>query len=201
MLNIAASAEMMAPRDRSHAPRGNAPQKISIAQTGEKNYNYGKPKSKEFKEIASKTHKGKKVTEETRNKLRQYSGSKNSRYGVKLSEEIKRKISESNKGRIFTEEHRKKLSEKKKGTTSWTKGKNMKEIMPEHYEKLRKMATGRPSPNRKKVVVLTKEREILKRFDSIAECAKYFDTHISCIQKVLSGKRKTYKKMIIEFDN
>lgn len=144
---------------------------------------------------------GYKVSEETRTKLKQYKGEKNSRYGVTLSEETKNKISQANKGRKFTDEHKQKLSEAKKGTTNWLKGKKMKDVMPEHYDRFRKMAKGRISPNRKKVVVMNKEREVLNRFDSIKECAEYYNAHISCIQRVLSGKRKTYKKMLIEFDN
>ena len=65
----------------------------------------------EHKKNISKGLSGKKISEETRQKLRKIN------LGKKLSEETKIKISEGNKGKTIPEELRKKASERMKGTT------------------------------------------------------------------------------------
>lgn len=69
---------------------------------------------------------GVKITEETRQKLR------NSHKGKTLPPEQKKKISESNKGRLVSQDTRKKISAANKGRkrkdTPWNKGKEMKTI-------------------------------------------------------------------------
>lgn len=57
----------------------------------------------------SSSRKGCKLSEETKEKLRQ------ANLGKHLSEETKRKCSESNKGKIFSEETKRKISERKLG--------------------------------------------------------------------------------------
>ena len=73
--------------------------KVSIAQRGKLNHNYGK-----------------KASEETRIKMNlAAAGEKNSFYGRKHSEESRKKISQANKGKLKgipkSEEHKKKISE------------------------------------------------------------------------------------------
>lgn len=73
-----------------------AKQKISDAERGEKNHNYGK-----------------RLSEETRRKISE----NNARVwkGKHLPESVKKKLSNANKGRVLSEEHKKKISESEKG--------------------------------------------------------------------------------------
>lgn len=107
-------------------------EKISIATSGEKHHQFGKPLKKETKEKMSLVRKGRRgrkgykqssetiakltekrkrenLSEETLIKMR------NSQLGKKHSEETKEKISKGNKGRIVSEETRKKISEARTG--------------------------------------------------------------------------------------
>ena len=61
--------------------------------------------------------KGKKLTEETKQKIREFN------LGKCLSEEQKEKISKSMLGKTRSSEHCKKISESKKGKIPWNKGK------------------------------------------------------------------------------
>ena len=107
---------------RSDAQKGKVPseetrRKISEANSGEKNANYGVPMSDETKDKISKSNKGKKRTEEQ--KMRQSIASKQRRH----TEETKLKMSNSGKGRRHSEETRKKMSESKKNMSEETKQK------------------------------------------------------------------------------
>ena len=75
--------------------------KLSEANKGEKNHNYGKSLSEETRRKLSEAHKGE----------------KHYNYGKSLSEETRRKISDSLKGKHIPEETRRKLSEAHKGKT------------------------------------------------------------------------------------
>ena len=81
--------------------------KMSLAQSGEKNHNYGKPRSEETKAKISAANKGQ-VPHSV---------------GKPRSEETKAKISAANKGRKFTKEHKLKLSNAKKGKPGYHLGK------------------------------------------------------------------------------
>ena len=71
---------------------------------------------KDAAEAKSKAHKGKKCSEETKNKLREAKkGEKNPMYGKKRPEETKNKIREGNKGKKRSEETKNKLREAQKG--------------------------------------------------------------------------------------
>jgi len=60
----------------------------------------------------SESHKGKKTSEETKQKLSEaLSGKNNPNFGKHHSEVTKQKISESRKGKKFSEEHKQKISE------------------------------------------------------------------------------------------
>jgi hypothetical protein len=75
--------------------------KLSEANKGKNNPNYGKSLSEETKRKMSEANKGK----------------NNPNYGKSLSEETKRKMSEAQKGKTHSEEHKRKNSEVHKGKT------------------------------------------------------------------------------------
>lgn len=77
--------------------------KISIAQTGCKNHNYGKPRSNETKIKISESNKLA-MTEERRQFISSY------RKGSHASDETKYKLSESHKGKKLSDETKQKIS-------------------------------------------------------------------------------------------
>ena len=75
--------------------------KMSIAATGKRNPNYGKPRSEETKNKISKINKGRKVSEETKKKISKTTkGEKSFNYGKPRSEETKNKISKARMGQF-----------------------------------------------------------------------------------------------------
>ena len=105
----------------SHAtPSAETRRKLSEANKGEKNPNFGKTRSEETRRKLSEANTGKTHSEETRRKLSE------AHKGKTLSVEHRRKISEGNKGRTFSEKTRRKLSE-------WQKG---KKLSVEHRRKI-----------------------------------------------------------------
>lgn len=93
-------------------------------------------------------NKGKKMSEETRNKMSE------SRKGKHPSEETKKKLSESNKGKPRSAETRKKLSEAHKGKPSPNKGKKFSE---EHKKKIAEAKKGKHWYNNGKINIRAKE--------------------------------------------
>lgn len=85
-----------------------ARQKISLAQTGNKNF-LGHTHSEETRKKISAAHKGKKLSAETKLKLSLIN------IGNKHTAEARAKISEAGKGRIPSAETRRKISESNKG--------------------------------------------------------------------------------------
>lgn len=83
-------------------------EKISEANKGSNNHNYGKHPSDETRKKLSEASKGRYHSEEAKRKMSE----NNARFflGKKLSEEHKRKIGEAGKGRKHTEESKKKMS-------------------------------------------------------------------------------------------
>lgn len=80
--------------------------------------------SQRMKDIASSTHKGKVISEEQRQFLRDnYSGENHPFYGRKHTEKTKQKISEANKGKKLTEAHKDKLRELSMGEANHFYGK------------------------------------------------------------------------------
>ena len=74
-------------------------EKISKAQRGKLNHNYGKKASKETRKKMSEAQKGRKITEETREKMSEaQSGKKHPFYGKKLPLKTRKKMSEAHKG-------------------------------------------------------------------------------------------------------
>ena len=103
--------------------------KISEAQTGEKNHQYGKPHSEETKRKLSEAKKGE----------------KNPNYGKPRPEETKHKISEAHKGKTLSPEHCQKNSEAKKGEKNPNYGKPRPE---ETKRKISEANKGNPSWNK-----------------------------------------------------
>lgn len=72
--------------------------KKSVAIKGEKNHNYGKPRSETTRKKISKAHQGKIFSAETRKRISESkSGENNPNYGKSFSDERRKKISESAK--------------------------------------------------------------------------------------------------------
>ena len=86
-------------------PKSEIREKLSNAHKGEKNPNFGKPRSEETKRKISAAKKGK----------YNHKGENNGFYGRKHSEETKQKISDAMKGKTFSEETKLKISASKKG--------------------------------------------------------------------------------------
>jgi len=83
--------------------------KMSEANKGRNNPNFGKPLSEETKIKISEARKGKPLSEETKIKISE------ARKGKPLSEEHRRKLSEAHKGKTRSEETKRKISEAHKG--------------------------------------------------------------------------------------
>jgi group I intron endonuclease len=100
-------------------------QKLSEANKGENNPNYGKPLSDETRQKLSEALKGenhpmhgKTHSDKTKQKMSDAkTGGNNPMHGKTLSDEHKQKISETNKGKTRSDETKLKISESKKGKT------------------------------------------------------------------------------------
>lgn len=83
--------------------------KLSESHKGDKNHNYGIPKTDEIKQKISNSNKGKIITDDSRQKLSE------SQKGKIMPVETREKISIALSGRVRTEEHCKNISNGKKG--------------------------------------------------------------------------------------
>ena len=84
---------------------------------GDSNPFYGKTHSMESRKKMSEFHKGKKLSEETKQKISKVTkGENNPRYGKPVSAETREKISEENSGRQFTLEDKLNMSYSKNST-------------------------------------------------------------------------------------
>ena len=108
--------------------------KLSEANKGKNNPNYGKSLSEETKRKMSEVHKGK----------------NNPNYGKSLSEETRRKMSEAHKGKTHSEEHKRKNSEAHKGKTHSEETKKKlseanigKTLSEEHKRKMSEVQKGK----------------------------------------------------------
>jgi len=95
--------------------------KMSDAQKGEKNHNYGKTHSEEQKRKLSEAMKGKTHSEEHKRNISE------AQKGRTHSEETKRKLSEAHKGKTLSDETKRKLSEVNKGENHHMYGKTHSE--------------------------------------------------------------------------
>ena len=96
---------------------------LSRINKGKNNAMYGRKHSKETKEKISRLGRGKKLSEETKEKLRFYAGKNHYMYGKKLSEETKQKIRIGNLGKKHTKTMIKYLSKINKGKNNAMYGK------------------------------------------------------------------------------
>ena len=89
-----------------------ARRKMREAHTGERNFNFGKPKSEETKQKLSEALMGHQVGRETRRKMSEAKkGERHPNYGKPMSVEQRREISKTLIGHPVTEETHRKLSE------------------------------------------------------------------------------------------
>lgn len=186
------------------SPGEEARRHMGSARKGDKNPNYGKPKSDDFKEKVRKKLKGHApyfgkeytMSDETRKKISDtltgkpgLSGSNHPMWGKHHSDEAKKKISEASKGRKMSEETKKKIGEANKGKILSEKTKEKlriankgKHLSEEHKEKLRKAHIGKKqSPE-----IIEKRRQKLIGHHQTTET----------IEKIRSSKTK-YMKMVV----
>lgn len=114
-----------------------AKKRMSEAKKGKTPPNKGKHLSEEQKERLRQVNLGKKQSKETIERRRQ------KLLGHTVSEETRRKISNGHKGKHLSEETRKKLSEINKGKPSPRKGKTFK-LSEDAVEKIRQANLGKP---------------------------------------------------------
>ena len=131
--------------------------------------------SKTHKENLSLAHLGKKLSDETKNKISQNNPNKNKKLSP-LSYEIKNKISESKKGKKLSDETKYKMSISHLGDKNHFFGKK------HSNESLLKI--------RKKIIQLTINDEYIKTWDSLSDAAKNLNINISGISSVLKGNYK-----------
>lgn len=112
------------------------------------------------------------------------------RKGIKLSEETKQKISYSKKGKKISNTE----NYKKFGKDNHFYGKHHSDEAKTKMSLNSKMR-GRKSPNRKPVKCI----ETGKEYQCILDAAKEYNTTITCISRVCSGERKTFKNLHWEF--
>jgi hypothetical protein len=132
--------------------RENIKKMFSEKYAGTGNPNYGKKASEETLRKMSEKAKGRHLTEEAKEKIREasigrtHTVTKESR--IKMSEKAKGRPS-AFKGRHFTEEQRKKLSESCKGRKAWNKGmKGQVKLSDATKEKMSKTRKGMVAHNK-----------------------------------------------------
>ena len=168
-------------------------------RAGKNNHFYGKHHSEETKIKISEANKGKKLSEETKMKMRKKhpmygkkklseehkkkiseakKGKNHPLYGKHLSEETKQKLSKSLEGRQFSEETKQKMSESMKGKN---KGKKRSE------ETKMKISEAK---NKKAICITTG-----KIFNSQTEAAIYYNIVQKNISLCCKGKRNSAGKL------
>ena len=113
------------------------------------------------------SNKGKKVSENTLEKMKAVKGEKHWNYGGHITEEQKKAVSRAQKGKPKSEEHKAHMYKIPKGHIPWNKG------IPSEYTKQ---------------VQCIETKEIFKSMQEASERYPSAGTHIS---QVCSGKRKT----------
>jgi 5-methylcytosine-specific restriction endonuclease McrA len=126
----------MLPKGFKHSEE--ARKKMSEANKGDKNHNFGKHHSEESKKKMSEANKGDK------NHMFGRTGDKHPLFGKHLSEETRKKISEAETGKHHSEESKKKMSEAKIGEKHPLFGKHLSE---ETRKKMSEANKGDKAPN------------------------------------------------------
>ena len=141
--------------------------------------NFGVKFTEERKRNISKAKIGHKVSEETKQKIREkISGENHWNYGKHLKEETKKKISKARKGVKFTEEHKKHMCLWEKGHIPWNKNK-----------KLSKETIDKIIATRKCKTVLCVETNM--EYESIRKAGRETNINHAHIAEVCKGIRKT----------
>jgi group I intron endonuclease len=149
------------------------------------------------RKVRSEQNKGKHLSEETKEKIRiAKKGSRHPLYGKHHTEESKKKMSEAKKDKYHTEETKRKISEANKGKNNHFYGKHHTEATKKKMSEARKgKFVGGKSPNAKKVRI----KETNQIFDTITECAKFFNISRPAISKAIKWKSKVKRKYTIEY--
>lgn len=169
-----------------------------LKRSDENHFLYGKTHTLESKEKMSISHKGKKLSLETKEKLSKIqSGEGNGFYNKKHTEKSKQKMSESAKNRNESEET--KLSRK----TNISKSMKGRKYSDEHKENIAKAKegennpmfgkTGINHPRARKVIQLDLNNQIIKIWDSLADISKEFNVSVGTISSMLRHNRKKCK--------
>jgi len=170
---------------------------------------FGIKQSEETKKIISEKLKGINISDETKLKMSK------SQKGRITSDETKLKLSILNKGKKMSDEAKLKISISKKGkqqskeTIEKRVKKNTGQKRTDEVKlKMSKAMIGvkkRPMTEEykllrsKKVAQISESGEIIKEFNSVKNCASYFNTKTNRIWEVLSGNKKSYKNNYFKY--
>ena len=152
--------------------------------------------SKETIQKLRESHKGKKLPEEQKRKIKaRLKGRPNKYKGIPLSEEHRRKISEGNKGRIVSQETREKIKARNTGKTMSAESRAK---MSESHKGLKPSKETVAKWKRSNQSMMTPvERldkttnKIVYYFDSTMDAYRFTGVCSSSIVKCCRGKRKT----------
>lgn len=137
---------------------------------GERNHNYGKPISEYQRQRIIEANKGRKLSEETKNKISESrKGEKHWAYG-----------------KTFSEETRLKMSNSRKGEKHYRYGKKLDDNVKDKISKSRKgKLTGGENPFSVKVILLNNE----EFFGAVAEAGRKYNINPNLISRCCKGKQ------------
>ena len=140
----------------------------------------------------SKSQKGRVVSDETKLKL------SNLNKGKKMSDESKSKMSIAKIGKKQSKDT---IENRVKKNTGQKRTDEIKLKMSKAMTGIKKgpMSEENKLIRSKTVAQISESGEIIKEFDSIKNCAAYFNTKINRIWEVLSGNKTSYKKNYFKY--
>ena len=142
--------------------------KMSKANKGEKNPNFGKTHSEEVRQKISEAQKGKIISEETRKKMSK------AQKGRTASEESRLKMSEAQKGKTHSEEVRQKISEGNKGKTRSEEVKDNMAKAAKHRKNVKGYYFHKTSKKWRAKIISNKKRIYLGLFDTPEEASEAY---------------------------